>query len=184
MDVRLAQNTAQFLSMIICITVAIWYLLPRLKTRSRADALMMLVWIQVFRYVALQVYSAQKAGYPISDAGRDQLVFGDLGAAILALIALYALRHKLRIAIPFVWLLVIETLFDIVNNVRNGVHERLFEAANGVTWIVVSFYVPMVIAGTFLTIRELVLRRAEPLDTQVTRQTRSLGRSAQSASGA
>src|SRR5438874_3224573 len=64
-----AQACAQLLSLIVLATAARWYLVPWLKNRTRADALIALLWVHVFRYVALQVFSAQRDGFPISDSG-------------------------------------------------------------------------------------------------------------------
>jgi hypothetical protein len=46
------------------------------------------VWPHVFRYVALQAYSAQRAGFPISDAALTRLVYGDLAGAALAFVVI------------------------------------------------------------------------------------------------
>jgi hypothetical protein len=63
-----------------------------------------------------------------------------------------------------VWLLVVETLFDTVTNVSGGIREHLFGAANGVTWMVVSFYVPLLMVSVGLTVWQLYTRRGEPLE--------------------
>jgi hypothetical protein len=57
----------------------------------------------VFRYVALSAYSARHPGFPISDAGLSEIVYGDVGGAIIALTAITALRLHSREAIPAVW---------------------------------------------------------------------------------
>src|SRR5262249_33098529 len=111
-----AQAAAQFLSLFVCATAAQWYLVPWLRTLDRADALAPLLWVHVFRYVALQAFSAQRDGFPISDAGLMDIVVGDLAGAILALTTLYLLRYRMRLAIPLAWLLVIETTYDTVSN--------------------------------------------------------------------
>src|SRR2546426_11769289 len=80
-----AQAGAQLLSLIVFGTMAIWYVAPWLKTRARADALIPLLWIHVFRYVALQAFSAQRDGFPISDGGLMEIVLGDVGGVAIAL---------------------------------------------------------------------------------------------------
>jgi hypothetical protein len=45
---------------------------------------------------------------------------------VLALIAIVALRHRARMAVPLVWLLVIETAVDTVLNISGGIRENLF----------------------------------------------------------
>src|SRR5262252_8984312 len=99
-----AQASAQLLSLIVAIAVARWYVAPWLQTRSRADALIALLWVHVFRYVALQVFSAQGNGFPISDAGAMEIVVGDVVGAVLAFVAIALLRRRVRLAIPLAWL--------------------------------------------------------------------------------
>jgi hypothetical protein len=64
-----AQAGAQLISLFIYAMIARWYVAPWLKSRGRADALIALLWVHVFRYVALQAFSAQRDGFPISDVG-------------------------------------------------------------------------------------------------------------------
>jgi hypothetical protein len=51
-----AQASAQLVSLIVYAAIAAWYVAPWLRSRSRADALIALLWVHVFRYVALQVF--------------------------------------------------------------------------------------------------------------------------------
>ncbi len=163
MTLALAQQLAQMFTLVISVIMAVWYFAPWSRARGRADALIPLLWVQAFRYVALQIVSAQQAGYPISDGRRDQLVYGDLLGAILALTTIGALRYRARVSIPLVWLLVAETVFDIVSNVGGGIRERLFGVANGTTWFLQSFYIPLVIVTLGLIVWQLFARRGEAL---------------------
>ncbi len=80
------------------------YLLQWRRDKIR-DSLATHSWC-IFRYVALQTVSAQHAWFPISDAGRDKIIYGDVAGAILAALAIVALRRRARWAIPLVCLLV------------------------------------------------------------------------------
>src|SRR5713226_9322267 len=126
MDLKAALGLSQLTSLIVFVTLARWYVVPWIKTQQRATALVALLWPHVFRYVALQAYSAQHAGFPISDAGLKNIVYGDVGGMVLALIAIVALRHQARGAIAWVWLLVIETAADTMLNISGGIRENLF----------------------------------------------------------
>jgi len=160
---RPAQAGAQFFSLIIFASVARWYVAPRLGTLSRADALTPLVWLHAFRYVALQAYSAQHGGFPISDRGLTEIVVGDVGGAVIALATIVALRHRARVAIPLAWLLVAETVFDTITNIRGGIRENLLGAATGVTWLILGFYVPLLIVTVVLIAWQLYSRRGEAI---------------------
>jgi hypothetical protein len=163
-ELKIATALTQALSLIVCVMIARWYGAPWLRNQERADALIPLLWVHVFRYVALQVYSAQQAGFPISDSARDRIVYGDMAGMLLALVAIGALRRRARWSIPLVWLLIAETLIDTVSNIADGIHEQLFGVANNVTWMVVSFYVPILMVSVGLTIWQLYSRRGEALE--------------------
>lgn len=182
-----AQAAAQLLSLIVFGAIARWHVIPWLKSQARADALIALLWVHVFRYVALQVFSAQRDGFPISDSGAMEIVVGDLGGAIIAFIAIALLRHRVRLAVPLAGLLVAETVYDTVANIRGGIHEHLMGAASGVTWLVLSFFVPLVVVSTVLLIGELYSRRGEALGSTVGRERRpgevSVPRASQTAGG-
>src|SRR5436190_17958344 len=61
-----------------------------MRTVALGAAITPLLWIHAFRYVALQLFSAQEFGFAIPDPTRDQIVYGDLIGMGLALATLYA----------------------------------------------------------------------------------------------
>ena len=164
-----AQASAQLMSLITLALVARWYVAPWLKTLSRADALTALLWVHVLRTVALQVFSAQRDGFPISDAGAMDIVFGDVAGAVLAFGTIALLRQRSRVAIPLAWLLVAETAYDTVTNIVGGAREHLMGAASGVTWMILTYFVPMVVVSGVLLAWQLYSRRGETLEPGSTR---------------
>jgi hypothetical protein len=160
-----AQASAQLISLIVFAAMARWYLVPWLESRTRAEALTALLWVQAFRYVALQVFSAQAADFPISDSGALEIVVGDVAGAVLAFIIIALIRGRVRLAIPLAWLLVAETAYDTVSNIHSGVREHLMGAAGGVTWMILVFFVPMVVVSAVLLAWQLYARRGEALDS-------------------
>ncbi len=159
-----AQASAQLLSLIVFGAIARWYVIPWLDSRVRADALIPLLWVHAFRYVALQVFSAQSAGFPISNAGAMEIVVGDVAGAVMAFATIALLRQRVRLAIPLAWLLVAETAYDTVSNIHGGVREHLMGAASGVTWMILVFFVPMVVVSGVLLAWQLYARRSEALE--------------------
>ncbi len=168
-----AQAAAQFLSLIVYAALARWYVVPWLKNRTRADALIALLWVHVFRYVALQVFSAQRTGFPISDGGAMEIVIGDVAGAAMAFAAIALLRFRSRLGVALAWLLAAETIYDTVKNIQGGVREHLMGAASGVTWMVLTYFVPMVIVSVPLLIWQLLARRGEALDRGSSRNLRA-----------
>ena len=160
-----AQAAAQILSLTVFAAIARWYVVPWLNSCARADALIALLWVHVFRCIALQVFSAQHDGFPISDGGAMEIVIGDVCGAVMAFVTIALLRHRVRLAIPLAWLLVAETLYDTVANISGGVREHLMGAASGVTWLILSFFVPVVVVSLVLLISQLIARCGEALDS-------------------
>jgi hypothetical protein len=134
-----------------------------LSRRERAEALIALLWVHVFRYVALQIFAAQREGFPISMHGALEIVIGDVGGAIIAFAAIVLLRRKAFAGIVLCWLLVAETATDTVLNIRGRVEEHLMGAANGVTWMILVFFVPAIVVSVGLLVWQLVSRRHEVL---------------------
>ena len=158
-----AQAGAQFVSLLVLIAISRWYLSPWLAGRGRAEALTALLWVNVFRYVALQIFAAQREGFPISDGGALEIVIGDVAGAVIAFAAILLLRRRSPLGIALSWLLAAETIVDTFLNIRGGMQEHLLGAATGVTWMILAFYVPAVVVSIALLITQLVSRRGEAL---------------------
>jgi len=112
------------------------------------------------RYVALQIFSAQQFGFTVSDAARDQIAYGDVVAALLAFCAIVALRYWNRLAVPILWLFVGVAALDLANSTIVGLKEHLFQSASAVTWLILTFYVPVLWVSLALLVWQLWLRRA------------------------
>jgi hypothetical protein len=162
-----AQAGAQFISLFVYALLAKWYVAPWLSGLKRADAIIALLWVHVFRYVALMTFSAQRDGFPISDDGLFEIVIGDVSGAAIAFAAIISLRYRARLGIVLAWLLAAETIFDTITNIRGGVREHLMGAAGGTTWLILVFYVPAVVVSVVLLIWQLSMRRGEMLDPAI-----------------
>ena len=163
MTLMSAAAFATVLSFIVFAIVAIWYVAPWLETRQRAEALVWLLLVHAFRHVALQIFSAQKFGFAVSDGARDQIAAGDVTGMILALIAIVALRYRLGMAALLIWVFVAETVLDLANATIAGIREELFSTASGVTWLILTFYVPLLWVSLGLIVWQLCSRHREPL---------------------
>jgi hypothetical protein len=107
-----------------------------------------------------------------------EIVVGDVAGALLAYFSIALLRNRSRLAVPLVWLLALETIYDTYSNIRGGVGEHLMGAASGVTWLILAFFVPMVIVSLALIVWQLIARRSEALEADVKRALRTGSRTA------
>ena len=92
------------LSLVAYAFIPFWYVAPRLSRLPREVALVPLLWVHAFRIVGGTILApgAVDAGVPMDF--RVMVGDGDLATAVLALLALIALRAKLSGAIALVWL--------------------------------------------------------------------------------
>jgi hypothetical protein len=163
MDTTAAALTANSLSFLVCILIAVWYVVPWLRSRPRAVALSALLWVHAGRHIALQIFSAQRAGFAVPDRLRDQIALGDVAGMVLAVAALVALHYRVRGAIFLTWVFALETACDLVGSLIGGMQAGMLGAASGVTWMIVGFYVPALFVSLALLIWQLLARRGEVL---------------------
>jgi len=143
-------------SFLTYILLAAWYVAPWMRRQTLAVALSVPLWVQVLRYVALQIFSAQHFGFRISDALANEIAWGDVAGAILALAALWLLRARSRVAVVVVWVFVVETALDLLNATVGGIREKAFESASATTWLILSFYTPLLWVTVALVVWRLV----------------------------
>ena len=82
--------------------------------------------------------------------------YGDLITAVLALVALIALRARFSGAIALVWLCVTVGMLDTVNAIIQSMRYNVFIHALGVNWVIVTLYVPALLVSSFLIVVELL----------------------------
>jgi len=163
MSLMSAAALASVLSFVMFAIMAALYAAPWLAGRHRAEALTPLLWVHAFRHVALQIYSAQQFGFSVSNGARDQIAAGDVTCMVLALISIVALHYRIRVAPVLVWALVAATIFDLLNATIAGVREQLFATASGLTWLILTFYVPLLWVSIGLIVWQLCSRSKEPI---------------------
>ncbi len=164
MDPTVASLVATSISFVLFILVAVWHANPWMNRRPLAVALSVPLWMHAFRHVALQVFSAQRFGFHLSDSLARQIAWGDVAGAALALAALWLLRSRSRAAVVVIWLFVVETVVDFINASVISIRERTSETAHALTWLILNLYVPLLVVSLALLVWQLVSRRGEDLD--------------------
>jgi hypothetical protein len=90
---------------------------------------------------------------------RTMIGFGDLSTAVLALLALVALRARFGGAIGLVWLFLVVGMLDTVNAIVQSVRFSVFTYPLGVNWVVVTIYVPALLVSSLLIVIQLRRRQ-------------------------
>jgi hypothetical protein len=135
------------LSLVLFILMARWYLAPRLSNRSRNEALLPLMWIHAFRYAPLTLLAPGQADPHIPASVIRVVAYGDLVAALFALLAIVALKLQLRGAIAVVWLFSLVSVVDLVFSTARAVGSEMYNFYMGWSWYIVNFYVPLLIVS-------------------------------------
>ena len=146
------------LSLVAYWLIAFWYVAPRLSGLPPELALAPLLWVHAFRIVGGTILAPGAVGPGVPMEFRTMIGYGDLITALLALLALIALRTRLPRAIAFAWLCVIVGLLDTVNAIVQSVRFSVFTYALGVNWVIVTIYVPALLVSSLLIITQLLDR--------------------------
>jgi hypothetical protein len=135
--------------------VAWWYVMPRLSGLPREVALVPLVWVHAFRMVGGTILAPGAADASVPAEFRTMIGFGDMATAVLALVALIALRSHWRGAIALVWLFLTVGLLDTVNAIIQSMRFSVFEHGLGFNWVIVTTYVPALLVTSVLIFTQL-----------------------------
>ena len=147
------------LSLVAYWLIAFWYVAPRLSGLPPELALAPLLWVHAFRIVGGTILAPGAVGPGVPMEFRTMIGYGDLITALLALLALIALRTRLSRAFAFVWLCVIVGMLDTVNAIIQSVRFSVFTYALGVNWVIVTIYVPALLVSSVLIVMRLLDRK-------------------------
>lgn len=132
------------------------YIRPQLRDRSRVDALRPLLILHSFRFIGLAFLIPGVVSPKLPSAFAIAAGYGDLVAAVLALLALTALRSKL--GIPLVWAFNIWGSVDLLNAFYQGNASGLLPGQLGAAYFIPTAIVPLLLI-THALIFQLLLQR-------------------------
>ncbi|TMC86381.1 MAG: hypothetical protein E6J06_00955 [Chloroflexi bacterium] len=142
-------------ALVVYAIVAWWYGIPRLSMLPREVALVPLVWVHVFRIVGGTILAPGAVDAAVPVEFRTMIGYGDMATALLALVALIALRRRSSVAIPLVWLFLAVGLLDTANAIIQSMRFSVFTYGLGVNWVIVTMYVPALLVSTVLIFIQL-----------------------------
>lgn len=142
------------ISVVLFAQLARWELAPRLAKLSAADVLFWLTLPHAFRHMGMVflvpgvIYEPLPADFAIPAA------YGDLTAALLAFVAMFALRSGWGFAIPAVWLFNVVGTVDLLNALSH------FNVAPslGAAWFIPTLFVPLLLVTHFMIFVRLLRR--------------------------
>ena len=90
----------------------------------------------------------------------------DFASAVAALLALVAVRLRVKGAIALVWIFSVIGIADLVFATMKAVAAEMYRFPMGWNWYILNFYVPMIVVSHVMIIHYL-LRRGPPPPAQV-----------------
>jgi hypothetical protein len=142
-------------SLVAYALIAWWYGAPRLARLPRQVALVPLVWIHAFRIVGGTILAPGAVDSAVPSDFRTMIGLGDMATAVVALLALIALRFRVQGAIALVWLCLTVGLLDTVNAIIQSMRYSVFTHGLGVNWVIVTSYVPALLVSSVLIFIQL-----------------------------
>ncbi len=136
--------------------MALWYIWPRIRTLPARDALMILIFPHVFRYLGLSFLIHGVTTGPMNPRFTLPTAYGDLLTAVLALISIAALKANARWAVACVWMFSVVGTADFLNAFARGL---TFAAPGdfGATYYIPMVVVPPLMVGHILIFARLLL---------------------------
>jgi hypothetical protein len=143
-------------------TVTKLYILPRLRAVRRDDSLVPLLIPHTFRFVGLSFLIPGVVSPSLSPVFAIPAAYGDLIAAILAVVAISGLVARTSWAIPAVWVFNVWGALDLVYAFYQG----QFGVRIGPGSLGAAFFIPTVVVPPLLVIHGLIfwllLRPGDP----------------------
>src|SRR5215831_1783728 len=140
--------------------VAARYIWPELRLRQRAEALRPLLILHSFRFIGLAFLVPGVVSLGLPSAFAHSAAYGDIIAAILALLALILLPRTSGVAIA--WIFNIWGTADLFNAFYQANHAGLMAGQLGATYFIPTFIVPLLLITHGISFWILVQRQAQP----------------------
>ncbi len=146
--------------------VAFRYIWPELRLQPRVDALRPLLILHSFRFMGLAFLVPGVVSPDLPAAFAQAAAFGDIIAAVLALLALLLLPRGAGIVAA--WIFNLWGSADLLNAFYQANHAGLLAGQLGATYFIPTFVVPLLLITHGLAFRILL----QPQDESAMRESR------------
>jgi hypothetical protein len=136
------------------------YIWPELRLRSRAEALRPLLILHSFRFIGLAMLVPGVVSADLPSAFAHPAAYGDIIAAILALVSLLLLPGAAGVTAS--WIFNIWGLADLLNAFYQANHAGLLAGQLGAAFFLPTLIVPLLLITHGLAFRILVQHQVEP----------------------
>ena len=140
--------------------VAARYIWPELSIRPRVEALRPLLVLHSFRFIGLAFLVPGVVSPDLPTAFAHSAAYGDMIAAILALLSLVLLPSSVGVAAT--WIFNLWGAADILNAFYQANHSGLLPGQLGATYFLPTVIVPLLLVTHGLAFRILLQHQPEP----------------------
>ena len=137
------------------------YIWPALRVRPAAEALRPLLVLHSFRFIGLAFLVPGVVSSDLPSAFAHSAAYGDIIAAILALLALILLPSASGVAIA--WIFNVWGTADLFNAFYQADHAGLMAGQLGATYFIPTFIVPLLVITHGLAFRIFLQHENESL---------------------
>ena len=135
------------------------YIWPELRLRQRAEALRPLLILHSFRFIGLAFLVPGVVSSDLPPAFAHSAAYGDIIAAILALLALISPRSASGVVIA--WIFSLWGTADLFTAFYQANHAGLLPGQLGAAYFIPTLVVPLLLITHGLAFRILLLRQPE-----------------------
>jgi len=145
--------------------VAVRYIWPELRLRSRAEALRPLLILHSFRFIGLAFLVPGVVSPDLPSAFAHSAAYGDIIAAILALLALILLPSVSGVVVA--WIFNVWGTADLFNAFYQANHAGLMAGQLGAAYFIPTFIVPLLLNTHGLGFRILLGHEKESVTDKI-----------------
>jgi len=135
------------------------YIWPELRVRPRAEALRPLLILHSFRFIGLAFLVPGVVSSDLPSSFADSAAYGDIIAAILALLSLLLLSRGAGFV--FTWIFTLWGSADLLNAFYQANHAGLLAGQLGATYFIPTVVVPLLLITHLLVFRILLQKQNE-----------------------
>jgi hypothetical protein len=179
METRMSSSQLYFFASIAFALVA-WgivvsrYLWPRLRVRQRADALRPILVLHTFRFIGLAFLVPGVASAELAPAFARQAAFGDIIAAVLALVALLSLEVQPDgMGVLAAWVFSVWGSADLLNAFYQANRAALSPGQLGAAYFLPTVIVPLLAITHGVAFRILLQHRPASIKKALRQATAS-----------
>jgi hypothetical protein len=136
------------------------YIWPRLRLRQRTEALRPLLVLHSFRFLGLAFLVPGVVSPDLPTAFSHAAAYGDLAAAVLALLALISLPSASGVVLA--WIFNLWGAADLFNAFYQANHAGLIAGQLGATYFIPTLIVPLLFITHGLGFRILLQHQSQP----------------------